>query len=206
MEVAVKAKIHSLELINWGMILHIKNMVCRRCIETIRTVFSKLEIPTGEITLGKAVIHADTFPGEVKEKLDCELRSHGFEIIDDKNSILIEAVKTIIIDKIQNGDLAEPSIIWSDFIARSIHYDYRYVSRLFSSMNGITIEQFIILQKIEKVKELIVYDELSLSEIAWKLGYSSVAHLSGQFKKVTGMSPRKFKKIGGKGRKQLDKV
>ena len=134
------------------------------------------------------------------------LKENGFEVIDDRKSQLIDNIKTLIIEKIHHAKGSFEPINSSDYIAREIGSDYSYLSNLFSSVEGITIEKYIINQKIEKVKELLVYNELSLSEISCQLGYSSVQHLSSQFKKVTGLTPTHFKKLGGNKRKSIDEV
>ncbi len=188
------------------MILHIRNMVCKRCIMAVNDTFEKLGFKNFTVSMGTIEIEENQLSDETKVQLNEKLIDLGFELIDDKKSKLIEAIKNLIINKIHNEDLSDQVLNWSDLIARALHYEYKYISGLFSSVQGITIEQFIILQKIEKVKEMITYDELTLSEIAWQLGYSSVAHLSNQFKKVTGMAPKEFKPIGSKLRRSLDKV
>ena len=134
-----------------------------------------------------------------------KLKNLGFEILDDQKQRLIDKVKTLLIGKIQPGQIEEHFKV-SDYLSAKLNKDYSGISRLFSEVEGITIEQFFILQKIEKVKEWIAYDELTLSEIAWKLGYSSIAHLSAQFKKVTGLNPSDFKKGGIQSRKSIDNV
>jgi AraC-like DNA-binding protein len=172
----------------------------------VENLFNKLGYQNFRVSMGLVELDENQIPNDRKEQLKTKLKILGFELIDDKKSRLIESIKNLIINKIQYDNLAVQNFTWSDIISQDLHYDYKYLSRLFSSVEGITIEQYIILQKIEKAKELIVYDELTLSEIAWKLGYSSVAHLSNQFKKVTGMSSRDFKLIGINRRKPLDKV
>jgi len=185
--------------------LKIKNMVCPRCIKVVRDEIEKLGHKIEDIKLGEAKIH-----GELSEKQRLNIRKsleeNGFELIDDHKSQVIEALKTLIINKIHHGNYGSETVVWSDLISKELDTEYKYLSQLFSSVEGITIEHYIILQKIEKAKELIVYDELTLSEIAWKLNYSSVAHLSSQFKKITGMSPKNFKNIGTNKRKSIDKV
>ena len=181
-------------------------MVCNRCIAAVENLFSKLDYQNFKVSMGLVELEENQIPGDKIEQLKTKLNILGFELIDDKKSRLIESIKNLIINKIHHDDLAYNTFTWSDIISNTLHYEYKYLSRLFSSVEGITIEQYIIHQKIEKAKELIVYDELTLSEIAWKLGYSSVAHLSNQFKKVTGMSSRDFKLIGSLRRKSLDKV
>ncbi len=158
-----------------------------------------MHVSLGEIELVK--------PATLKqlEELDKNLQQLGFELLDNQKQKQIEKVKTLLIKKVQTGDIEEHfSII--DFLSTSIHKDYSAISRLFSEVEGITIEHFFILQKIEKVKELLVYAELNLNEISYKLGYSSVAHLSAQFKKITGLTPSHFKKLGAPQRKSLDSV
>lgn len=142
---------------------------------------------------------------EELEKIDKQLTGLGFEILDDKNRKLIEQVKTLLIKQVQSGEIEEHFSL-SEFISKQLNKKYTQISRLFSEVEGITLEQFFILQKIEKVKEWLVYDELSLSEISYRLGYSSVAHLSTQFKKVTGLTPSAFKKIGISHRRPLDRL
>lgn len=137
--------------------------------------------------------------------LSIELQDAGFSLINDRKSQLIEQMKSLVVQKIHHSD-EELDIKWPDFISDKLNLDYKYLSSLFSSVESITFEQYIINQKIERVKELIVYDELTLSEIAFQLHYSSVAYLSNQFKKVTGMTPTQFKKSVDKNRKSLDEI
>ncbi len=185
--------------------IHIKNMVCNRCIKVVREELEKLGYKIEEIALGEATISSEN-------KIDFELinkilTENGFELIDSRQSRLIEKIKVTIIKTI--GEMAEGNlkdIQFSELLQESLNLSYQYLSGLFSSSEGITIEKYIILQKVEKVKELIVYDELSLSEISFRLGYSSVQHLSSQFKKVTGLTPSHFKKIRNIKRNPLDKL
>lgn len=186
------------------MILHIKNMVCHRCVMAVDQLLKELNFTPVRIELGEVEINSD-LSADDKKVLGDRLRSIGFELIDDKQSRIITQVKSLIIREIHHSEHHQ-NINWSDLISGALPYEYKYLSRLFSSVEGITIEQYIIRQKIEKVKELIIYDELSLSQIAYKLDYSSVAHLSSQFKKVTGMTPSEFKKLGIANRKPLDRV
>jgi AraC-like DNA-binding protein len=156
-------------------------------------------IKLGEVTLEKEL------SGEEKKVLDKALTQLGFEIIDDKKSRIIERIKNVIIDQVHyHDDDAKTNL--SDVLISKLHHDYNYLSNLFSEVEGTTIEKYFIAQKIEKVKELLVYDELSLSEIAFRLNYSSVAYLSNQFKKVTGLTPSHFKQIKVDKRKPLDEV
>lgn len=185
--------------------LNIKNMVCNRCIKVVNEEMEKLGYEVLEISLGEVVIFSNGNIDLIKIKTILE--ENGFELIDDKNSKLIEKVKLTIINKIR--ELSEGNISKLNFVKEitdESHLSYQYVSTLFSSIEGITIEKYIILQKIEKVKELLVYDELTLSEIAYRLEYSSVQHLSNQFKKVTGLTPSYFKQFKELRRKPIDKV
>jgi AraC-like DNA-binding protein len=187
------------------MKLFIKNMVCDRCIMVVKNELDKLGLNPLTIKLGEVELPHRELTNTELSLLDEKLVSLGFERIDDRKSRLIEAIKTLIINDIQK-ELPLLKINWSVYIADKLHYEYNYLSTLFSSVEGVTIEHFIIKQKIEKVKELLIYDELNLNEIAWKLGYSSVSHLSSQFKKVTGMSPAYFRKMRIKDRNPLDKL
>jgi len=180
-------------------------MVCHRCKMVVTAALEKLSLHPLNVALGEVVIEEKELSKEQQEKLSQSLKSVGFELIDDKRSKLIEQIKTFIINTIHYKD-EQPQKNFSELIAKHLHHDYSYLSNLFSEVEGITIEQYIINQKIEKVKELLVYNELSLSEIAFQLGYSSTAHLSNQFKKLTGLTPSQFKKIGVQNRKSLDEV
>ena len=186
--------------------LYIKNMVCNRCIKVVREELEKLDYTIEKIELGEVVI-TSTKKKIQFDKIKKSLEENGFELIDSRNANIIERVKILIIKLIHHNSTENQSDInLHDEIINEAGLSYQYVSSLFSSMEGITIEKFIIHQKIEKVKELVVYDELTLSEIAYRLGYSSVQHLSNQFKKVTGLSPSYFKKLKSKKRKFLDRV
>ncbi len=186
--------------------LHIKNMVCNRCIKVVREELEKLDYTIEKIELGELVITSDKKKFQL-DKIKKSLEENGFELIGSRNANIIERVKILIIKLIHHNSTENQSDInLHDEIIKDAGLSYQYVSSLFSSMEGITIEKFIIHQKIEKVKELIVYDELTLSEIAYRLGYSSVQHLSNQFKKVTGLSPSYFKKLKSKKRKSLDRI
>jgi len=186
--------------------LHIKNMVCNRCIKVVCEELEKLKYTVEKIELGEVVITSNKKKFQL-DKIKKSLEENGFELIDSRNANIIERIKILIIKLIHHNTTENQSDIdLHDEIIKEAGLSYQYVSSLFSSMEGITIEKFIIHQKIEKVKELIVYDELTLSEIAYRLGYSSVQHLSNQFKKVTGLSPSYFKKLKSKKRKSLDKI
>jgi AraC family transcriptional regulator len=182
----------------------IKNMVCSRCIKIVSGIFRQAGVDVKAVRLG-SVETIDPINSEQKDIIRKHLVDEGFEILDNQKQKLIERSKNLLIEKIQTGEIEEHFIV-SDFLEKRLNKEYTYLSRLFSEVEGITIEQFFILQKIEKVKEWIAYDELTLSEIAWKLGYSSVAHLSSQFKKITGLTPSHFKKLGVNHRKSLDTI
>ena len=182
----------------------IKNMVCPRCIESVRQVFQDLEIEVIEIQLG-AVSTPKKINATQKKLLQSKLAEKGFELLDDKNTKLINEIKSIIIHEIHYQKEASP-VNFSDLLSSKLNYDYAYLSRLFSSVEGRTIERFVLAQKIEKAKELLTYDELTLSEIAFQMHYSSTAHLSAQFKKTTGMSPSAFKKLQSQKRQFLDDI
>ncbi len=184
--------------------LFIKNMVCNRCIMVVQNELDKLGIAVKNIKLGEVTIAGKLSPEE-KENVAKALVPLGFEVIDEKKSRIIEKIKNIIIDLVHHQDNGLTGNL-SDVLRSQLHHDYNYLSNLFSEVEGITIEKYFIAQKIEKVKELLVYDELSLSEIAFRLNYSSVAYLSNQFKKVTGLTPSHFRQIGEDRRKPLDKV
>lgn len=186
------------------MNLYIKNMVCNRCILVVKQELEKLSIGSCRVTLGE--VETDTQPPKEKvEQLSKNLGALGFELLDNSKQQLIEKIKNIIIQQVHHSE-EENRYNFSEILSKSLHKDYSYLSSLFSNVEGITIEKYTINQKIEKVKELIIYDELSLSEIAYKLGYSSVAHLSNQFKKVTGLTPSYFKQVGKNKRNSLDKI
>lgn len=179
-------------------------MVCNRCIMVVKSELKEMNIRIQSVKLGEADILDDLDKNEL-EAVDARLKILGFELIDDKKSRIIEKIKNVIIEIVHN-DNEEIRINYSDYLAEQLNYDYKYLSTLFSSIEGTTIEKYIIAQKIERVKELLVYDELSLSEISYKMGYSSVAHLSNQFKRITGLSPSHFKQIKENKRKPLDQV
>ncbi len=187
-------------------IIYVKNMVCNRCIKVVREEFEKLGLVIKNIQLGEVELLKDETKLDM-QKIDNILKSNGFELLDNKNSKIIEKVKILIIDMIRKVDSGKDiEINFSEYLANEAGLNYNYLSTLFSSLEGITIEKYIIHQKIEKVKELIVYGELTLSEIAFRLGYSSVQHLSNQFKKITGLTPSYFKSLKSKSRKTLDNI
>lgn len=190
------------------MTLFIKNMVCNRCIMVVEQELQRQGLHPEKVTLGEVIIKEESLTPDQESKLDTALVNLGFERIDDRKARLIEAIKNKIIQLIHHTNKVDLKVNWSSLLSEEMHYEYNYLSNLFSSVEGVTLEQYIIKQKIEKVKELLFYDELSLSEIADKLGYSSVAHLSGQFKKITGFTPSEMKKSRNidQNRKPLDSI
>lgn len=185
-------------------ILYIKNMVCDRCRKIVTNILCDLGIEHKPVLLGE--VHLDKqIDKSLKKILGSRLLDEGFELIDNRKSRVIEQIKKVLIQLIQN-EYPDKRENLSKYLAQQLNHDYSYLSNLFSSVEGKTIEHYFIQQKIEKVKELLVYDELTLSEIAYKLGYSSVAHLSNQFKKETGLTPSHFKTIGASKRQSLDSL
>lgn len=186
--------------------LHIKNMVCNRCIKVVGDELARLGLDVRSISLGEAVVAGE--PGSVvMEKVKKVLEENGFELIEDRRIRTIERIKQAVL-KLVRGEALETGFSgkYSEYIARELDQDYHSLSTLFSSLESMTIEHYIIFQKIERVKELLKYGELTLSEISYKLGYSSVAHLSNQFKQITGMTPSRFRKMVENTRTPLDKV
>jgi len=188
-----------------AMNFYIKNMVCNRCIMVVQQVFEGLSYPPLHISLGEVETAASIGDDEL-DILRKKLIGFGFELIDDAKSQLIEKIKTLVIELIRYKNEEDIKINYSAYIESKLNKDYNYLSNLFSEVTGVTIEKYIISQKIERVKELLVYDELTLSEIAWELGYSSVSALSAQFKKITGLTPKHFKQIKENKRIPLDQV
>ena len=186
------------------MNLYIKNMVCNRCIMVVKQELENLKLKPLKVSMGEAELSKQQSVKQMQQ-LNSRLLQLGFEILDDKKQKQIEKIKSLLIKKVQSGDVEEHFSI-SEYLSNALHKDYSYISRLFSEVEGITVEQFFILQKIEKVKEWLVYGELNLSEISFRLGYSSVAHISAQFKKITGLTPSHFKKLGNPQRKSLDEL
>lgn len=184
--------------------IYIKNMVCDRCVMVVRDIFARLSIEVARVVLGE-VETRETLTAEQVQQLTAQLEAVGFEVIDNRRSKLIELIKNCIRDLVyrKEGSL---KVNLSDYLAEHVHLDYSYLTSLFSEAEGTTIEKYFIAQKIERVKELLVYDDLSLSEIAHRLNYSSTAHLSSQFKKVTGLTPTFYKQLSDKRRKPIDKV
>ncbi|MCC1483605.1 helix-turn-helix domain-containing protein [Winogradskyella immobilis] len=186
------------------MKLYIKYMVSLRCKLMVKYELEKLGLHYTSIELGMIEIKENITNG-LKQELKSNLALSGLELLDNKKSILIDKIKNVIIEMIHYSDEV-PKTNYSDIISEKLNYDYTYLSNIFSEVKGITIQHFIIKHKIEKAKELILYDELNLTEIAYRLNYSSVAHLSNQFKKVTGQSPSFYKKIGKKRKYNLENL
>ena len=184
--------------------LYIKNMVCNRCILVVQNELEKLGLYSKSIQLGEVIL-TEGPSQEQYSQLHSSLEQLGFKIIENRKSRIIERIKTIIIDLVHHRD-NDSKYNLSEIVSTQLQHDYNYLSNLFSEVEGTTIEKYFIAQKIEKVKELLVYDELSLSEIAYRLHYSSVSYLSNQFKKVTGLSPSHFKELRIDKRKPLDQV
>lgn len=179
-------------------------MVCPRCITSVEQLLKKSNLKYKYIRLGEVELVEEPLKIYL-ERFAADLQQTGFELLDNQKMKLIENVKTLLIQKVQGNSIDEHFSI-SKFINDKIYKDYSSISRLFSEVEGITIEQFFILQKIEKTKELLIYNEQSLSQIAFNLGYSSTQHLSNQFKKLTGMTPSQFKQLGAEHRKSIDQV
>lgn len=179
-------------------------MVCTRCVLTVETILSNLKAPASRVSLGEVDLEAELSETK-RNQVEKELQKVGFELIETRVNKIVEDIKKLVLQYIKELS-DEKRLKLSSFITRQIHYDYSYLSDLFSSVEGTTIEQYFIVQRIEKVKELLVYEGLSLTEISYQTGFSSVHHLSAQFKKVTGLSPSHFKKIGAAKRKSIDKL
>ncbi|WLD22702.1 AraC family transcriptional regulator [Flavobacterium dauae] len=174
-------------------ILRIKNMVCPRCIMVIEKTMEDLGYDLNDVDLGVIEFHEPITLAD-RDKIQNAITPLGFEILGDRKSMLVERIKTQIIELVSK-DVNDLTITLSEYLSSKLQVEYHTLSQLFSNQESQTIEQFYILQKIEKVKELLVYDELTLSEIAYKMNYSSVGYLSNQFKKVTGLAPTHFKEI-----------
>lgn len=187
------------------MILYIKNMVCDRCVMVVQQQLENSGFRVISITLGNAVVEPE--PDAVQlSAISSSLKLLGFELIDNEKDRVVQRIKDLIIKKVHHSDLADTHLIFSEYLSDQVHKDYTYLSRMFSESEDTTIEKFIIQQKIEKVKELLEYGELNINEIAWKMGYSSSAHLSAQFKSITGLTPSQFKIAEQHQRKAIDKI
>jgi AraC-like DNA-binding protein len=179
-------------------------MVCKRCRMVVASELEKLGLHHIDVKIGEAEFDEDLTPEQLNQ-LNDELKNAGLELMDDKKNILVEKIKCAIFELVHFSE-EQIKMNLSDFLSEKLGYDYTYLANLFSEKNGITIEKFYLTHKIERVKELIVYDELNLSEIAYRMHYSSVAHLSNQFKKFTGLTPTGFKMLKNKSLNSLDNV
>ena len=179
-------------------------MVSNRCKMAVKEELKKLGLHFIVVDLGEVEIMED-ITSEQREQLKIALFTTGLELMDDKRAVLIERIKNTIIELVHHSD-GESNINFSDFLSEKLNHNYTYLANLFSEVQGTTIEQFLIAHKVERIKELIIYDELNITEIAWKMNYSSVAHLSNQFKKVTGLSPSHFKQLKDKRRSPIEEV
>ena len=179
-------------------------MVSNRCKMAVKEELRNLGLHFIVVDLGEVEIMENISMAQ-REILKTNLHNSGLELMDDKKAMLIEKIKTVIIEMVHHSDEII-KVNFSDYLSEKINHDYTYLSNLFSEVQGTTIEQFIISHKTERIKELIIYGEHNITEIAWKMGYSSVAHLSSQFKKVTGLSPSHFKKLKDKRRSPIEEI
>jgi len=179
-------------------------MVSNRCKMAVKEELKKLGLHFIVVDLGEVEI-METITASQRESLKASLIDSGLELMDDKRAVLIEKIKNTIIEMVHHSDEMIKTN-FSDYLSAKLNHDYTYLANLFSEVQGTTIEHFIINHKIERIKELIIYDELNITEIAWKMNYSSVAHLSNQFKKVTGLSPTHFKQLKDKRRSQIEDI
>jgi AraC-like DNA-binding protein len=186
------------------MKLHIKNMVSVRCKMIVKQELQKLGLHFIMVELGEVEI-MENILGDQREQVRIALLQSGLELMDDRRSVLIEKIKNTIVEMVHHkNELIK--INFSDYLSGKLNHDYTYLANLFSEIQGTTIEQFIISHKIERIKELIIYDEMTITEIAWKMNYNSVAHLSNQFKKVTGLSPSHFKRLKVQRRIPIEEI
>ena len=186
------------------MKVYIKNMVSLRCKLLVKEKLDQLGLAYTAVDLGEVEITED-LSEEQKLRLKNSLAAVGLELMDDRKKILIEKIKAVVVEMVHYSD-EFPTTNFSTYISEKLHYDYTYLANLFSEVKGTTLEHFVIAHKIERVKELLIYDELNLTEISYKMNYSSVAHLSNQFKKITGLTPSFFKKLKDKRRKPLEDI
>jgi AraC-like DNA-binding protein len=184
--------------------LFIKNMVCIRCQMVVKSELEKLGLPYKYVKIGEAEIIGEIQPHQM-EQLKAELKNAGLLLMDNKKNILVERIKCTIIELV-HFDENQIKVNLSDYLSEKLNYNYTYLANLFSEVKGITIEKFYLTHKIEKVKEMILYDDLNLTEIAYKMHFSSVAHLSNQFKKFTGLTPSQFKNLKSIHRETLENV
>ena len=186
------------------MKLYIKYMVSTRCKLAVKEVLKKLGLHFVMVDLGEIDIMED-ITDEQREVLRVELHNVGLELMDNKRAVLIEKIKNVIIEMVHYSDEL-PKVNYSDYISEKLNHDYTYLSNIFSEVKGITIQQFIITHKVERIKEFLLYDELNLTEISYKMNYSSVAHLSNQFKKITGLTPSHYKQLKDNKRISIEEI
>ena len=179
-------------------------MVSNRCKMVVKEVLREFGLHFIVVDLGEVEI-MENISSEQRELLKKELLSSGLELMDDKKAILIEKIKNTIVEMVHHSDEVI-KVNFSDYLSKKLNHDYTYMANLFSEVQGTTIEHFIISHKVERIKELIIYDELNMTQIAWKMNYSSVAHLSNQFKKITGLTPTNYKLLKGKRRSLIENV
>jgi len=184
--------------------LYIKYMVSNRCKMAVKEALRRVGLHFILVDLGEVEI-MENLSSEQRENLKEALFNSGLELMDDKRAVLIERIKNAIVEMVHHSDEII-KVNFSDYLSEKLNHDYTYLANLFSEIQGTTIEQFVILHKIERIKELIIYDELNITEIAWKMNYSSVAHLSNQFKKITGLSPTHFKQLKVKRRSSIEDI
>ncbi len=185
-------------------VICIKNMVCNRCVMAVTAILKKAGIVPLNVELG-AVTLSEPLSPKARERLEPLLESYGFELIDDKRMRIVERIRVAVIEWVRYADEGAKGNL-SDYLRDKCHHDYSFLSKLFSEINGVSIEKYAIAQKIERVKELLVYDEMTIGEIADLLRYSSAAHLSSQFKSVTGMSPSRFRRLKSRKLRPLDEI
>ena len=185
------------------MNLYIKNMVCPRCIQSVEELVKRIPADAVYVRLGEVVLAGDLDQLQL-DRFAGDLRDRGFELLDDQNKQQIDRIKRIVIEHIHYSE--DEKFPFTEILSRELNREYSAISKLFSETEGVTIEQYVILQKIEKVKELLAYKQMNLNEIAFKLGYSSSAHLSAQFKKITGLTPSQFREQGAGLRRPLDSL
>lgn len=186
------------------MNINIKNMVCKRCIMVVGQIFENAGVNDAKVQLGKVTLESEIIEEQL-EQITQNLNSVGFEIINSHTVQLVEQIKALVINYVYKNT-NDKKQNFSSMLSLELNFDYNYLSTIFSGVENITIEHYMINLKVERVKELLVYDEKTLSEIAFEMGYSSVAHLSGQFKKVTGFTPSYYKKLREQKRKSIDNV
>ncbi|MDP1622644.1 MAG: helix-turn-helix domain-containing protein [Bacteroidales bacterium] len=186
------------------MKIFIKYMVSARCKAEVKAALKELGLHYIVVDLGEVEI-METLSQEQRDRLKMALHTSGLELMDDKRAVLIEKIKNAIIEMVHYSE-EMIKVNFSDYLSEKLNHDYTYLSNLFSEVQGTTIEHFMIAHKVERIKELIIYDELNISQIAWKLNYSSVAHLSNQFKKATGLAPSKFRQLKEKRRQPIEEI